>query len=65
MEEEKGEALHYITVLAHSLMEKRKVHLPWGTGRNDGLPGSRHPSPLWQDIVFCVPYRNADRSIKH
>lgn len=35
-------------------MGKRKVHLPWGTGINDGLPGSRHPSPLGQDIVFCV-----------
>lgn len=64
MEEEKGEALRSITVLTRCLMEK-KVHLPWGTGRNDGSPGSRHPSPLWQGIVFRVPYRNADRSIKH
>lgn len=65
MEEEKGEALRCITVLVRCLMEKRKVHLPWGTGGNDGLPGSNHPSPLRQNIVFRVLYRDADRSIKH
>lgn len=65
MEEEKGEALRYKTLLTRCLMEKRKVHLPWGTGRDDGLPGSKHPSLPWQDVVFHVPYKNADRFIKH